>query len=215
MKDRFDLIIFDWDGTLVDSIDWIVHCFQTAAVENGYLIPDQQAVKNVIGLSIQKAMNQLFSECDQIKQEQLIASYSQEFFSRQITEKDLFEGVNEMLQALKQKGYKLAVATGKTRSGLDKAILGTGLSDIFNMTRCADQSASKPQPDMLEDIVKEMAIDKFRAVMVGDSIHDMQMAINAGMSSIAVYCGANSYTQLQQYNPLLNLQQTIELLDRF
>ena len=143
----------------------------------------------------------------------MIACYSQEFFSKPITEDDLFSGVNEMLQKFKQTGYQLAVATGKSRSGLDKSMQGTGLSDFFHITRCADQTASKPQPVMLEEIIKEMAVSKERVVMVGDSVHDMQMAINAGISSIAVSCGANSTEQLQQYNPLINLQQTIELQD--
>lgn len=213
MENRFDLIIFDWDGTLVDSIDWIVHCFQSAAATNGCLIPGQQTIKDVIGLSIQEAMNSLFSESDQKNQEQIIASYSQEYSSRQMAGDDLFTGVNEMLQILKQKGYQLAVATGKTRLGLDRAMKEVGLSDFFNLTRCADQSASKPKPDMLEDIIKVLSVNKKRVVMVGDSIHDMQMAINAGVSSIAVNCGANSLEQLQQFNPLLNLQQTTELLE--
>ena len=213
MKGRFDLIIFDWDGTLVDSIDWIVCCLQKAARSQGCDIPEEQAAKEIIGLSIQKAMEKLFPEIDEKTQEQLIASYSQEFFSKPITEDDLFSGVNEMLQKFKQAGYQLAVATGKSRSGLEKAMQGTGLSDFFHITRCADQTASKPHPVMLEEIIKEMAVSKERVVMVGDSVHDMQMAINAGISSIAVSCGANSTEQLQHYNPLLNLQQTIELQD--
>ena len=213
MARRFDLIIFDWDGTLVDSIDWIVHCLQKAAGEYGCIVPEKQAAKDIIGLSIQRAMETLFPGIDQKTQEQLIACYSQEFFSKQITEDDLFTGVNEMLVKFKQMGYFVAIATGKSRVGLDKAMKGTGLSDFFHITRCADQTASKPQPDMLEEIIKEMAVCKERVVMVGDSVHDMQMAINAGIASIAVSCGAHSSEQLQQYNPLFNLQQTTELLD--
>jgi len=213
MARRFDLIIFDWDGTLVDSIDWIVHCLQKAAGEYGCIVPEKQAAKDIIGLSIQRAMETLFPGIDQKTQEQLIACYSQEFFSKQITEDDLFTGVNEMLVKFKQMGYFVAIATGKSRVGLDKAMKGTGLSGFFHITRCADQTASKPQPDMLEEIIKEMAVCKERVVMVGDSIHDMQMAINAGIASIAVSCGAHSSEQLQQYNPLFNLQQTTQLLD--
>lgn len=212
MKDRFDLIIFDWDGTLVDSIDWIVHCLKKAAQLHGCNIPEDRAAKDIIGLSIQNAMEKLFLGIDQITQQKLIDCYSQEFFSKQITEDDLFFGVTEMLQQFKQAGYKLAIATGKSHSSLNKAMQGTGLSDFFSITRCADQTASKPHPDMLEEIIKESGIKKTRAVMVGDSVHDMQMAVNAGISSIAVSCGANSFEQLQSCNPLLNLQQTIELL---
>lgn len=212
MNNRFDLIIFDWDGTLVDSIDWIVHCLKKTAIAHGCVVPEDQAAKNIIGLSIQKAMDELFPEINQKTQEQLISCYSQEFFSKQITADDLFLGVNEMLVALKQKGYQLAVATGKSSSGLHRAMQGTGLSEFFGITRCADQTASKPQPDMLEQIIKEMGVSKERVVMVGDSVHDMQMAINADISAIAVSCGANTTEQLQQYNPLLNFKQTTELL---
>ncbi len=212
MARRFDLIIFDWDGTLVDSIDWIVHCLQKAAGECNCNVPEPQAARDIVGLSIQRAMEKLFPGIDQKTQEQLIASYSQEFFSKQITEDDLFTGVNEMLVKLKKMGYFVAIATGKSQVGLDRAMKGTGLNDFFHVTRCADQTASKPQPDMLEEIISELGVSKERVVMVGDSVHDMQMAINAGIASIAVSCGAHSSVQLQQYNPLFNLQQTTELL---
>ncbi len=212
MKNKFDLIIFDWDGTLVDSIDWIVQCLKKAAKSQGYNILDEQAVKNIIGLSIHKATEKLFPGIDAIIQEQLISCYSHEFFSKQATVDDLFAGVSEMLTQLKQTGYQLAVATGKSQMGLNKAIHGTGVGAFFKTTRCADQTASKPQPLMLEEIIKELGVSRERAVMVGDSVHDMQMALNAGISSIAVSCGANTTEQLQHYNPLLSLQQTTELL---
>lgn len=215
LKDRFDAIIFDWDGTLVDSIDWIVQCLQMAARKNDCKIPEEQAAKDIIGLSIQKAMEILFPGINQKTQEQLIACYSQEFFSKQITEKDLFTGVKEMLLKFKQSGYQLAVATGKSHASVTRAIQATGLADFFHIIRCADQTASKPQPDMLEEIINALSVKKERVVMVGDSVHDMQMAKNAGIPAIAVACGANSSAQLQCYQPILNLQQTTELLERF
>jgi len=213
MKDRFDLIVFDWDGTLVDSVDWIVHCLTIAATKQGCDIPPKQAIKDIIGLSIQRALQELFPRIDQNTQEQLIACYSQEFFSKEISANDLFTGVNDMLITLKQQGYQLAVATGKSRAGLDKAMIGTGLSDFFHISRCADETASKPQTLMLEEIIAEMGVERERVLLVGDSVHDMQMAINASVPAIAVTCGANSIEQLQQYKPLLNLQQTTDLLD--
>ena len=213
MKDRFDLIIFDWDGTLVDSTDWITHCLKKAASMQGFNIPDDQAARDTIGLSIQKAMTQLFPEIDQSTQDQMAASYSQEYFSKQLTAYDLFEGINEMLISLKQMGYQLAVATGKNRSGLDKALHGTGLNDFFHITRCADETASKPSPDMLEEIIEEMGISRERTVMIGDSVHDLKMATNADMASIAVSCGANSAKQLKVHSPLLILKQTTAILD--
>lgn len=212
MKNKFDLIVFDWDGTLVDSVDWIVQCLTKAAVSHGCMAPDQQDVKDIIGLSIHKALDKLFPDMEQEIRPQLIASYSEAFFSRQISKQDMFVGVDEMLIQLKQAGYQLAVATGKSRNGLDKAMQGTGLEDFFHVTKCADETASKPNPDMLDEIIKEMDVAKDRVLMIGDSTHDMQMAINAGVSSVAVLCGANSHQQLQQYKPLLNLQQTSELL---
>jgi len=212
MKNKFDLIIFDWDGTLVDSVDWIVQCLTKAAVDNGCVVPKQQDVKNIIGLSIHKALDKLFPELDVELRPQFIDSYSEAFFSKQISKDDMFDGVDEMLIQLKQAGYQLAVATGKSRHGLDKAMQGTGLNDFFHITKCADETASKPSPAMLDEIIKELGVAKDRVLMIGDSTHDMQMAINAGVSSIAVLCGANSDQQLQQYKPLLNLQQTSELL---
>lgn len=213
MKNRFDLIIFDWDGTLVDSIDWIVLSLSKAAEICECKVPEEQAIKDIIGLSIQRATDILFPKIDQKIRKQLIACYSQEFFSKQISPDDLFVGVNDILVELRKKGVLLAVATGKTKAGLDRAVEGTGLNGFFNMTRCADQTASKPKPDMLDDIIEEAGVSRERTVMVGDSIHDMQMAKNAGIASVAVTCGASTYDQLQQFSPLINLQQTTQLLD--
>lgn len=213
VKDKFDLIIFDLDGTLVDSIDWIVHCLQTAATAHGYNPPTEHSAKNTIGLCIQQAMATLFPGIDKETQEQLSKTYSQTFFSQEINENHLFTGVKNMLSALKDNKYQLAIATGKTRKGLDWAMQGTGLNSFFDITRSADESASKPQPLMLEQIIKEMDAEKQRVVMIGDSVHDIQMANNAGIAAIAVSCGANSAAELQHYHPLLNLSSTTEILN--
>jgi phosphoglycolate phosphatase len=213
MKDRFDLLIFDWDGTLVDSIDWIVQCVQSAAIENECPVPPPQAAKDIIGLSIQEAVSTLFPKADDFMQQQLIRSYSQRFFSKQTTSEDLFAGVEDMLKTLKQAGYKLAVATGKNRAGLNKVLQGTGIEAFFDITRCADETASKPHPLMLEEIMQFTGINSARALMIGDSIHDLQMAQNAQMAAIGVTCGAHSKEILQQYQPLFCLEQTTELLE--
>ena len=213
MKNKFDLIIFDWDGTLVDSIDWIVTSLSKAADTCGCEVPKEQAIKDIIGLSIEKSTDVLFPTINQKTRKQLIESYSQAFFSKQISPDDLFVGVDDMLLELRQKGYQLAVATGKNKIELDKAMQGTGLRDYFDITRCADQTASKPQPDMLNEIIEQTGVSRERAVMVGDSVHDMEMAVNAGIASISVLCGANSQDQLQQFNSLFNLQQTTQILD--
>ena len=213
MKNRFDLIIFDWDGTLINSIDWIANCLQQAAVQCDCPIPETQVAKDVIGLSITKAMQTLFPDAEEPIQERLIASYSRKYFSKQISQDDLFPGVYGMLEQLNDAGYKLAVATGKSRAGLQDALQSTGTEALFCITRCADETASKPDPKMLNEIIQRSNTAKERSLMVGDSIHDLQMALNAHISSIAVSCGAHSTEFLQQYSPLLCLQQPTELLN--
>ena len=213
MKNRFDLIIFDWDGTLIDSIDWIVHCLQTAGRQCGCDIPEAQAAKDVIGLSIAKACARLFPGVDQETLTQLTSRYQQTYLSRHLGRKDLFPGVYDMLVELKQAGYQLAVATGKTRAGLQEALQATDTEDLFCITRCSDETASKPDPLMLHQIIQYADAANERSLMVGDSTHDLQMAMNAQISSIAVSCGAHPEDILQQYSPLMCLQQPAELLN--
>lgn len=213
MKNRFDLIIFDWDGTLMDSVDWIVHCIQQAAEACGCAAPSAPAIKDIIGLSIDNATLQLFPGADTATRQRLAAVYSEAFFSRQISPADLFPGVANMLQRLRTDGLRLAVATGKKRAGLDQSMLGTGVADLFCTTRSSDQTASKPDPLMVAEILAELGIDKQRALLVGDSAHDMQMALNAGIAAAGVTCGAHSRETLQQYNPLACLDYPTDLLE--
>ena len=213
MNNRFDLIIFDWDGTLINSIDWIVNCLQTAAEQCGCEIPKPQAARDVIGLSIRNACDELFPGVDQETLTRLTGCYQQAYSSRHLGRDDLFPGVYPMLVELKQTGYQLAVATGKTRTGLQQALQATDTEALFCITRCSDETASKPDPRMLHEIIRHTDIANERCLMVGDSIHDLQMAINAQISSIAVSCGAHPENILQQYNPLLCLQQPAELLN--
>ena len=213
MKNKFDLIIFDWDGTLIDSIDWIVHCLQTAGKHCGCDIPEPQAAKDVIGLSITNACAKLFPGVDQETLTQLTDCYQQTYLSRQLDRGDLFPGVYDMLVELKQAGYQLAVATGKTRAGLQEALQATDTEALFCITRCSDETASKPDPLMLHQIMQHTQAANERSLMVGDSTHDLQMAMNAQISSIAVSCGAHPEHILQRYNPLMCLQQPAELLN--
>ena len=215
MKKRFDLIIFDWDGTLADSVDWIVHCIQQAAAHYDCPVPARQAVKDIVGLSIENALKKLFPDVDAKTRSDIAAHYSQGFFSKPIGPDDLFPDVHRMLQQFKQDGYRLAVATGKKSSGLAQAIAGTGVADLFCTTRCADQTASKPDPLMIDEIVAELSVSKQRTLMVGDSVHDLQMALNAQVASIAVTCGAHSESILRQYQPLCCLSYPTELLEIF
>ncbi|MDO9049010.1 MAG: HAD-IIIA family hydrolase [Methylobacter sp.] len=213
MKNRFDLIIFDWDGTLIDSIDWIVHCLQTAAVQCDCAIPEPQAARDVIGLSIRNACAKLFPGVDDATLTRLTTCYQQTYLSRQLGREDLFPGVYDMLVELKQAGYQLAVATGKTRAGLQEALQATDTEELFCITRCSDETASKPDPLMLHEIIQHANAANERSLMVGDSVHDLQMAMNAQISSIAVSCGAHPEGILQRYSPLMCLQQPAELLN--
>ena len=213
MKQRFDLIIFDWDGTLMDSIDWISRCLQNAGKDYHCAIPDNQATKDVIGLSTSNAIKQLYPEADALLQAQLIERYRAHYLSRQLNPDDLFPGVKDMLKQLKTDGYKLAVATGKTRAGLKEALKATETEDLFCITRCADETTSKPDPQMLYDIIEHTQVSKERSLMVGDSVFDLQMAQNAQISAIAVTCGAQAAELLQSFKPLLCLRQPTELLN--
>lgn len=213
MKNRFELIVFDWDGTLINTIDWIVTCLQSAGVKHGFAAPDTQAAKDVIGLDIQNAVQALYPEADSPVQQGIIADYSQSYFSKQLSQNDFFPGVYQMLTRLKTAGYRMAVATGKTREGLNKALAATATEALFDITRCADETASKPNPLMLHEIMHHTGTPPAKTLMVGDSIHDLQMALNANIASIGVICGANSEESLRIYDPLLCLQQPAELLN--
>lgn len=213
MKNRFELIVFDWDGTLIDTIDWIVSCLQQSALECQFPIPGQDAAKDTIGLSIDQAFQKLFPGIDTKTQKKLINSYNNAFFLKKLSRKDLFAGVFDMLMQLQHRGLHLAVATGKGRAGLQQALAATGTEDLFVITRCADETASKPSPMMLHEIMAQTGVAKEKTLMVGDSIHDMQMALNAGVSAAAVACGAHSEDTLMQLNPLACLQQTAELVE--
>lgn len=212
MKNRFDLIIFDWDGTLVDSIDWIVQCIQQAAAHYDCPAPESQAARDIIGLSIEQAIEVLLPDVDVNTRSKVVAHYGKSFFSKQMSQDDLFPGVYQMLQQFKLDGYRLAVATGKKSSGLALAIQATGVADLFCTTRCSDQTASKPDPLMIDEIVAELGVSKQRTLMVGDSVHDLQMALNAQVASVGVTCGAHSAEILKHYQPLRCLAYPTELI---
>ncbi len=213
MKDRFDLLVFDWDGTLFDSIGWIVECLQRAAEASGLPIPSDTAAKSVIGLSIQEAMDALCPGAPPELAGRLVDHYRRHYNTRPTTVEGLFEGVPDMLAELRSRGYRLAVATGKARSGLDHALKSTGMADFFHATRCADETASKPNPKMLIQLMEQLGAQRERTLMVGDSLHDLRMANNAGIAVVAVGCGANGLDELAELNPLVCLEATRELLN--
>jgi phosphoglycolate phosphatase len=211
MKNRFDLLIFDWDGTLVDSIQWIVESLNFAARDSGLPVPPDASARAVIGLSLDRAMATLFPGTEAPDIERLMAAYQHYYNSKPLGPEALFDGVPGLLDGLRGSGYKLAVATGKTRLGLDHAMSSTGAADWFHATRAAGETASKPDPLMLLQLMAELGAPPERTLMVGDSVHDLQMAQNAGIAAVGVFCGADGRDRLLAFEPLLGLEQTAEL----
>jgi phosphoglycolate phosphatase len=212
MKDQFDLLVFDWDGTLFDSVGWIVECLKQAALDCGLPAPSDQMARSVIGLGLNEAMEALFPEYPVEMAFRLAESYRLYYSSKTISSDGLFAGVFDMLTELRGRGYRLAVATGKTRSGLDHALAATGTENLFHSTRCADETASKPNPEMLLQLMSELGIGVDRTLMVGDSVHDLRMARNAGVPAVGVGCGANDLIELTELSPLVCIERTADLL---
>lgn len=198
---KLKAVIFDWDGTLMDSIAKIVATMQQAARDANVLVPSEKAVKDIIGLSLPKAIAILFPDCSEQKQEELIAGYKHCFVNVIDVETPLFVGVEDMLDCLLERGVKLAVATGKARQGLNAAFKKTGLAQKFSASRCADETHSKPDPMMLNEILAELSVDPESAVMIGDSRYDLQMANNAGIRGIGITLGVHSQEELIKENP--------------
>ncbi|MHB8455133.1 MAG: HAD-IA family hydrolase [Acidiferrobacterales bacterium] len=202
MNRRFDLIVFDWDGTLMDSERKIVRCMSAAAADLGITDPGTDAIRHIIGLGLTEAMQQLFPEAAPAIHLQLTERYREHFLRLDQTHMPLFPGVEDGLAGLAQAGFLLAVATGKARRGLDRVLDETGTRHYFAATRCSDEAFSKPHPKMLEDILDHTGAIRERTLMVGDTVYDMQMARNAGVAGLAVSYGVHSRTQLLECRPL-------------
>ena len=208
----YKLLIFDWDGTLVDSIGRIVEAMHQAADSCDLPRRSDEAVKGIIGLALPEAVRVLYPRLAEVAAvERFTRVYSECYLLLETEPSALFAGVAQALQAFRQRGYHLAVATGKSRHGLDRVLAGRGWSDYFDITRCADESASKPHPLMLEQILTHFQLPPQQALMVGDSIFDLQMAHNAGMQSVAVGYGAQSLTVLRQQQPHLAIERFSQL----
>ena len=191
----FDLIVFDWDGTLVDSTALIAGSLQLAAADLGLPVPSNEDAQHIIGLSLMHALSWLFPGLGADQYEALIDRYRVHYLKRD-SEIALFNNVRELLVGLRDDGYLLAVATGKARQGLDRALLQADLGQLFDATRCADETFSKPHPQMLLELIDELMVEPARVLMIGDTTHDLQMAANAGTAALAVTCGAHPSEQL-------------------
>ncbi len=209
-KKQFDLIVFDWDGTLMDSTATIVKCIQAAARDLGMEVPSREAASHVIGLSLEQAMHTALPGLDPKHYPAVVERYRYHYLA-QDQELVLFDGVPEMLADLAGQGYFLAVATGKSRVGLNRALRAMDLVSFFDATRCADETFSKPHPAMLLELTEELGQDMERTLMIGDTTHDLQMAVNAGAAGIGVRYGAHPEEQLRSLNPLFVADSTVDL----
>ncbi|MEZ0232845.1 MAG: HAD-IA family hydrolase [Methylophilaceae bacterium] len=199
---QFDLIIFDWDGTLANSTQLIVNAIRAASLEVGLPDPGQEAASSIIGLGLREALVSLFGQDIPSEQiQQMAARYN---FHYNIGENNipLFDGVLESIQTLDANGFKLAVATGKGRNGLNRALQNSGLGKHFGATRCVDECYSKPHPQMILELMDELDAKPERTLMVGDTSFDLQMASNANVASLGVSYGAHPLSNLLPHKPL-------------
>ena len=212
MNRRFDLIVFDWDGTLFDSTALIIHCIQDACRDIGAAVPSDAAAAYVIGLGLQDALRHAVPGLPAARYPELGLRYRHHYFARQ-HELSMFPGTLEMLQALKAREHWLAVATGKGRRGLDEALAHAQLKGLFNATRTADETASKPDPRMLNELMREFGTEPERTLMIGDTTHDLRLAVNAGTPRVAVSYGAHEPEAFAEFAPLTVAHSTRELHD--
>lgn len=187
---RYDMIVFDWDGTLFDSTALIVQCIQKACADIGQPVPAKEQAAYVIGLGLHDALAHVAPGLTDEQIHQLSLRYRHHYFNSQ-HELSLFDGVLDLLGQLRQRHHWLAVATGKSRSGLNDALSHAELKGMFDATRTADETRSKPHPQMLEELMRELGTPPERTLMIGDTTHDLQLALNAGCDSLAVSYGAH------------------------
>lgn len=206
------LFIFDWDGTLLDSTGKIIRCMHLAITDLGLEPRSDAAVKGIIGLGLPEAIRQLYPDITARDLDSLRNGYSKHFIEADATPCIFYPGVEQVLASLKSDGHLLSVATGKSRRGLNRVLTNLEMADYFDATRCADETASKPHPRMLNELIEELDVDRSRAVMVGDTAFDLEMASNAGVDSIAVSYGAHDRERLLACDPLRCIDDFTELL---
>lgn len=210
---KYQLVIFDWDGTLMDSTGRIASAMQQAAAICGLSHPSVEDVKNIIGLSLDLAIGELYPQVSPTLVGQMHHHYKDQYRNHDDTPSPMFTGAVELLEELHGNGYKLAVATGKSRAGLENVWQASGTGHLFHVGRGADQAQSKPAPDMLHQILAELEMDIAQAVMIGDTEFDLKMASSIGMDRIGVSFGAHHVDRLAQHEPLAIIDSLHELRD--
>jgi len=209
---RFDLIVFDWDGTLFDSTALIARCIQAACADVGTPVPSDRDASYVIGLGLAEALQHAAPQLPRERYRELAERYRHHYFAKQ-ADVVLFDGTVEMLQALKARNHLLGVATGKTRRGLDEAMRTSRLHTVFDATRTADETEGKPHPRMLLELMREFGVAAERTLMVGDTTHDLQLAANAGAASIGVSYGAHAHDAFTGFDTCHVAHTTADLRD--
>lgn len=207
------LVIFDWDGTLMDSERQIVHCMQMAAHDLELVVPTYESVRHIIGLGLPEAIERLFPRHDPDARELIRQGYARHFVAGAAGSSDLFPGAVELLDELRGRGLLLAVATGKSRVGLDRVLLKTGMTKFFNLTRTADETVSKPDPRMLYEILAETRLRPRDAIMIGDTTFDMEMAQRAGMPRIGLAHGVHETRALRVFKPMVIVDDLFALAE--
>lgn len=207
------LVILDWDGTVCNSEARIVSCIQGAADRAGLPVLNPEAVGNIIGLGLPEAISNLFPEASMEQREKMRLYYAEEWMAARSEPLPLFDGVLDTLDRLQSDGHRLAVATGKSRRGLNREFEDHGLGSLFVASRCADETASKPHPRMLQELLQETRSPIGEAVMVGDTVYDLQMAAALDMASIGVSYGVHHPDRLQACKPSAIIDHFSELLN--
>ncbi len=207
----YSLLVFDWDGTLMDSEARIVACLRAAIQDLALPQREDSALRNIIGLGLAEAVATLYPGSDGQLLQQLTERYRYHFLVADPTPSELFEGAAATLRQLADQGYLLAVGTGKGRQGLDKVLRDTGLGPLFHATRCADETFSKPHPQMLLELMEVLGVEPGATLMIGDTEYDMEMARNARTGALAVSYGVHAPSRLQKHAPLGCIDRITEL----
>ena len=209
MPAKIKLIVFDWDGTLMDSEAQIVGCLHAAIADLGLEPMDDDTVKNVIGLGLREAIDTLVPDRNDQFHQTFVECYRTHWF--QSGESALFEGARDVLDIIREQDMLLGIATGKARRGLQRVLDETGLEPLFHATRCADEAHSKPHPQMLLEMMQQLGVEPDQTIMVGDTEYDMAMATRAGTGKVAVTTGVHTPERLAQHAPMVTLQKLAEM----
>ncbi len=210
---KFKLLVFDWDGTLMDSESRIVSCLRASSADLELPVLSDSILRDVIGLGMKEAILKLYPNISAVMIKAYTERYREHFLSDNFSEMALFDGAEKILNMLSSEGYKLAVATGKSRQGLDRVLLSHKLCSLFHATRCADETDSKPAPRMLNEIMSELNVTPDQTLMIGDTSYDMEMAFNAKTHSLGVSYGVHEPTRFLPFNPAGCVDDVTQIYD--